>query len=99
MIDNKEIVTISSVDIVSGESIKPKYVKQRWKAKMQKIHVKEKSAYFIENIEGNSFSSKSTAWKGIDMKPYKGKRILIEKYDVNFHPKKDALWMKFIKVI
>ena len=97
--NNREIVTIISVDIVSGESIKPGYVEATWKSKMQKIHVEEEPAYFIENIKGKSFSRKSTAWKGIDMKPYIGKKVLIEKYDVNFHPREDGLWMKFIKVI
>jgi hypothetical protein len=97
--NNREIVTIESVDIVSGESIKPVYVEARWQSKMQKIHVKEKAAYFIENMEGNSFSRSSTAWRGIDMKPYVGKKVLIEKYDVNFHPRENGLWMKFIKVI
>ena len=96
---NRKIVTILSVDIVPGESIKPKSVAQTWRSKMQKIYIEEESAYFIENIKGNSFSSRSTAWKGIDMKPFEGKRVLIETYDVKFNPKENGCWMKFIKVI
>ncbi len=72
--NNKEIVTVRSVEVVSGENVKPVFVKTKWRSKMQKIYVDEKTDYFIENIEGNSFSNKSTAWKGIDIKPYIGKK-------------------------
>ena len=96
---NKDEVTIKSVDIVDGESVKPHYVNTKWRSKMQKIYIEEEDSYLIENIQGNSFSKKSTSWKGIDIKPYIGKKILIERYDVYFNPKQDGLWMKFIKVI
>ncbi len=95
----EHIVTIENVEIVNGESIKPSYVKQRWSSKMQKISIKEKSSCLIENIKGNSFSSSRSAWKGIDLNPYIGKKVVIQTYDAFFHPKESGIWMKFIRVV
>jgi len=97
--NNQEIVTVKSVEVVPGESVKPAFVKTKWRSQMQKIYVNEKTGYFIENIEGNSFSNKSMSWKGIDMKQYIGKKILIEKYDMNFHPSENGIWIKFIREV
>jgi len=95
----EKVITIKSVNIVSGESIKPNYIERTWSSDMQKIYIEEEPAFFIENTKGNSFSSSRNAWKGIDLKPYENKKILVETYDALFHPKENGIWIKFIKVI
>jgi len=95
----EKIITIKSVDIVSGESVKPNYVERIWSSNMQKISIEEEPAFFIENTLGNSFSSSRNAWNGIDLKPYENKKILVETYDALFHPKKNGIWIKYIQVI